>query len=881
MEVITTHWNTDFDGLASMIAAQKLYPEAVMVMPGKLSKDVEEFMSLHKDIFDIFHYKDIDLKSITKIILVDTKNPRRTHALQEIFNIPNIDIHIYDHHPWSEGDIRGSIEMVETVGSTTTLMVEKLLDLKIDITPLEATIFALGIYCDTGSLLFTNTTARDVRAAAYLIERDANLAVVSEFINRPLSPEQDELLKKLLLSGQTQTLHGFKILISQVETKEYIDGLSFLTHIISTIEKLDAIFTVVKMEDRVYIVARSTTSEIDVANILISFNGAGHSTAAAATVKNGNILKILERLQINIKNEIKPSLMALDIMSSPVKTVFQNTTIHEANRVMMRYGHTGLPVVEGLVLKGIVSQRDVDKAYSHGLGHAPVKGFMQTNVMTVSPSTPVTSIRKMLVSKDIGRVPVVEDGQLLGIISRTDILITLHGENQRKKTRKLWCTSETTADKNIYSLMKKSLLPTVLTVLYQAGWIAKELNYKAYAAGGIVRDLLLGYDNIDVDIVIEGDGIAVAADLAEHLGCQMKIHQRFGTAELIFPDGFKVDVATARVEYYEYPASLPQVERATLRQDLYRRDFSINAMAISVNEDNFGEIIDYFGGREDLQSGHIRILYTLSFIEDPTRMLRAVRFEQRYKMKIEPQTLSLLQKAVKKKVLHKVSSSRLWDEIRNILLEPSAEKMLYRLEHLNLWEQVFPDINFWKIQNVIQKLDESNVVLKNLGTANYKSPWMPIMIAITHLCSQKVVVDLCSKFSFNKKQTEIMLTSLEEWQNTLNLLKHTKYSGGPLSNLAENLSKIPTEAFPLLYSLLEEEDERNLFKEVLLVLNNKMPLVKGDYIKSLGYKPGPMYRTVLKELWRAKIDGLVNSEEDERAFVSSKLKKMMGDNRIV
>lgn len=872
MEVITTHTSTDFDGLASMIAAQKLYPEAIMVFPGKLSINVEEFMSLHKDIFNIVKPKNINFNNVTRLILLDTKNPQRIGTLAELFNYPQIDIHLFDHHPWAEGDLHGSLEIVEMIGSTTTLMVERLARRHIDITPLEATVMALGIYSDTGSLLFTNTTSRDITAAAHLLEQGANLAVVSEFIDRPFTREQDMLLKKLLISNHIITVHGLKVLVAWAEIEEYVEGLSFLTHTIADIEKSDAIFTVVKMEGRIHIVARSKIPQINAANILSPFNGAGHPTAASATVKNDELAIVTKKLDNVIRKETKPTLLATDIMSTPVKTVFQETTIHEAHKVMMRYGHTGLPVIEGFLLKGIISQRDVEKAFAHGLGHAPVKGFMRSNVLTVTPKAPISTIRKMLVSNDIGRVPVVEDGRLLGIVSRTDILVTLHGDTQRKHPEMYWQSSNQKLANNIYDAMQKKLLPSALSVLQQAGHIAREMNYKAFTAGGVVRDLLLGYDNIDVDIVIEGDGIAVAAFLAEQLGAKLKIHRRFGTAELIFSDGFKVDVATTRVEYYEYPAALPQVESATLRQDLYRRDFSINAMAASINEDSFGEILDYFGGREDLQLGYIRILYNLSFIEDPIRILRAVRFEQRYKMKIEPQTLKLLNTAVHKKYLYDVSNVRLWDEIRNIMMEPFADKMFYRLEHLKVWEQIFPGINYWKIQSVLLNIKNAQKKLFLWGFGQYDNPWMPMLIALLYLSASETVINICEKYSLNKKQVNKITACLNGWEEILNMLEKGSQIFQP-SDIAEKLNELPIESYPLLYTLLEGEKQRKGFKKILFSMRDNHPSVSGDYIKSLGYKPGPIYRLVLKELWRAKLNGLVKNEKQEKDFIQTFLNK--------
>ncbi|MCL6478937.1 MAG: CBS domain-containing protein [Peptococcaceae bacterium] len=876
MEVITAHTNTDLDALASMVAAQKLYPEAVLVFPGKLSRNVEEFMSLHKDIFEIKDIKSIPLDRVQRLILVDTKNPRRIGKLAEILQNRALEIHIYDHHPWAEGDVRGSVEVVESVGATVTLLVENIRRRSLTISPLEATIFALGIYGDTGSLLFTSTTPRDVQAVAYLLERGANLSVVAEFLGRPMTDEQKALLRQLLMSAERHVINGCKVLIARATCPEFVVGLAMLTHTISEIERLDVIFTVVHMEDRVHIVGRSNVSEVNVAEILAPFMGGGHPGAASATVKKGDINEIAEKIVRIMQEKVRPPLAAADIMSAPVKTVFPETTIAEANQVMMRYGHTGLPVVQGLEVVGVISRRDVEKAHRHGLGHAPVKGFMTTNVITVGPNMPVSELRELMIENDIGRVPVVDGDRLVGIVSRTDVLRTLHGEVEGRYYAVHGGQSKQTIYNNMAEVMRRELSPSVLGILRQAGDIGDAMNFKVYAAGGVVRDLLVGYENIDVDIVVEGDGIALAGMMSEKMGARLRAHHKFGTAELIFPDGFKVDVASARTEYYEYPAALPQVESSSLRQDLYRRDFTINAMAVSLNRESFGNLIDYFGGREDLHYGLVRVLYNLSFIEDPTRILRAVRFEQRYKINIEPQTLKLLEDAVKQQVLLKVSNDRLWDELYHIMIEPEAGKMLSRLNALQVWPQVLPDVSYWEVQPVLNGINKSINLLNEWGFNSLTERWLPMIIAVLHWSDRETAGKICSKYSLSRKQTEKVMTTLEGWREALADLWKTPEKAG-ISDLAQKLLELPREAYPLLITLLDEEWMKQRFRNILTAIKENKPVLNGKYIKSLGYKPGPIYKLALTELWRARLDGLVRSEEEEKEFLSGYLKKYEGE----
>lgn len=869
VEIITTHTNTDMDGLAAMVAAQKLYPNACLVFPGKLSQNVEEFVSLHKDTLNIKTVKDIDLGKIKKVILVDTKNPRRLGKIAEVINLPGVEVHLYDHHPWAEGDIRGKVEVVDTVGATVTLLVEKIKEASIPLTPLEATILALGIYGDTGSLLFTNTTPRDVTAVAFLLENKANLAVVNDFLSRPMTEEQKSLLKELLISAERHVVKGIRILIARARVDEFVGGLAILTHTIAEIEKLDAVFTVVEMEDRVHVVGRSSLPQVDVREILSHFKGGGHAAAASATVKAG-VEEVSRRLLEIIYRSVKPPLTAADIMSSPVKTVTPSTSIDEAGQVMLRYGHSGLPVVEGERLVGVISRRDVEKAAHHNLGHAPVKGFMTVDVKTVAPDVPVAEVQRIMIENDIGRVPVVEKGKLVGIVSRTDVLRTLHGEFPTRHRLVYNDGLRTGYEQNISEIMRKGLAPSVWSVMHQAGSIADRMGYRVYAAGGIVRDILLGVENLDVDLVVEGDGIALAEALGQVYGVRVRKHQQFGTAELVFLDGFKVDVATARVEFYEYPAALPQVESSTVRHDLYRRDFTFNAMAVSLNTEQFGRLVDYFGGREDLQHGLVRVLHNLSFIEDPIRILRAIRFEQRYGMQIEPQTLKLIEEAVHQGVLSRVSNERLWLELKRILLEPMAGRMLARMKDLQIWPFLFPGVVYWEVQPVLEDLHEAIELLDNWGYLDNAEKWLPYLIAVLHWSDRETAEKICERYSLSQKQSEKVLSTLSGWRGVLGLFRQAREAQP--SELAGAIMALPVESYPLLLTLLEEEWARDRFRELLQLIRRNRPSVNGSYIKSLGYRPGPIYREVLEAVWKARLDGKLRDEAEEKEFVREYLK---------
>ena len=224
--------------------------------------------------------------------------------------------------------------------------------------------------------------------------------------------------------------------------------------------------------------------------------------------------------------------------------------------------------------------------------------------------------------------------------------------------------------------------------------MADALHFNAYAVGRICERHFALPRNLDIDVVIEGDGIEFARTLATSLGGRVRAHEAFRTAVVVLPDGKKIDVATARLEYYRSPAALPTVERGSIKLDLYRRDFTINTLAIKLNPEGFGTLIDFFGAQKDLKQKVIRVLHNLSFVEDPTRVFRAIRFEQRFGFRIGKLTSGLIENAVKMDFFKDLSGRRLFSELRQILEEEKPILALGRINEYNLLKLIHPKIVF-------------------------------------------------------------------------------------------------------------------------------------------------------------------------------------------
>ncbi|MDZ4383153.1 MAG: CBS domain-containing protein, partial [Thermodesulfovibrionia bacterium] len=326
-------------------------------------------------------------------------------------------------------------------------------------------------------------------------------------------------------------------------------------------------------------------------------------------------------------------------MTSPVKSILIDDIIKNAEQTMTRYGVNVLPVLQDDIYKGIISREVVEKALFHGFGKSKVSEFCTTDAITAAPNTPMQEVEAFMIEQNQRFMPVIENEQIIGAITRTDLLRSLYEDLLRKdRIGEEQVAGKAIGGRNLSSTMKAKFPKEIFEILRLSGEVAKELNFSAYLVGGSVRDLLRGEANFDIDIVIEGDGIIFAQALGKKLKAKVKTHQRFGTA-VVITDTLKFDVATARTEYYESPGALPKVEMSSIKKDLYRRDFTINTLAIKLNPENFGQLIDFFGGQRDLKEKTIKILHNLSFIEDPTRAFRAIRFSERFGFKLSKHTI--------------------------------------------------------------------------------------------------------------------------------------------------------------------------------------------------------------------------------------------------
>ena len=874
MDVITTHINADFDCLGAMIAARRLYPNARLVFAGSQEKSLREFFlksALYS--FNFERIKDVEFDQVTRLILVDVRQLGRIGPFEEVARRSGMDIHIYDHHPDGPADLRGSVEFIESVGATVTIFAKLLQERGITPTPDEATMMMLGLYEDTGNLLSVSTTERDFQAAAFFLTSGASLNTVSDFLSREMTGDQVALLHRLIRSRTVVNIDGVEISLAHASVEHYVGDIAVLAHKLKDMENLNALLLVVRVEDRIFMVGRSRIPEVHFGRILAEFGGGGHSYAASATVRDLTLVQVMDRLPRIFQKHVKRFHVVKDIMSTPVKTVDKNQSMEKVRSLLDRYNLNAMPVLDNDTVVGVVSRQLLDKALFHGLAAVPVSEYMSGEFVAVSPETPVKSLQSEILDGGQRFFPVIDGNRLVGALTRTDFLRHMVSGSEPAFGSELLNRGGGTIifnKKQVSRLIRQQLSESLADLLESFGEAGDSLNIPVFVVGGFVRDLLLRKKNLDLDIVVDGDGITFAEEFARYRQCRVRSHSKFGTAVIIFPDGFKVDIASARLEYYLEPGALPQVENASIKIDLYRRDFTINALAIALNRSCYGELLDFFGGQRDLRDGAIRVLHNLSFVEDPTRIFRAIRLEQRLGFQIGKHTESLMRSAVRTGFLQKVSGQRVFNELKIILKERDPLASLQRMAGFELLKFIHPALVINdRFCAVFEEAAKAIHWFDFLYLEEKLRSWVVYFLCLMLQLDEDAVGGICSRFTIPRLYRKLFIQERGAFHHVYHLMERRLAAEKKIRNSEVYFWLQPFSSELLIYGMASSrmEEIRKSISHYFSHLRSITPIMSGHDLKKLGYQPGPAYQKILRAVLEARLDGELESKEEEINFV--------------
>jgi tRNA nucleotidyltransferase (CCA-adding enzyme) len=897
MHVILTHEQADFDALASLLGASLINETAIPVLPRRMNRNVRAFITLYGVDLPFVDPRDLPHGPIQKITLVDTQSLVSLKGMTS-----ETKVHVIDHHPVRE-DLPSNWHITtDETGATVTLFVEVIRERGGVLSPVQSTLLLLGIYEDTGSLTYSRTTARDIRAVAFLVEFGANLGIASNFLNHPLSMTQQALYDHLRSEAETITIHGHVIVLACGTAQDMDEELSTIAHKLRDHLDPDALFLMIRTRGGIQLIARSTSDNIDVSEVAGHFAGGGHSRAAAALIKDQDMNDVVSELREILPGYIKPAVTVAQIMSPGPQVLSPDTPVEEAAQRMRRYGYEGYPVVKKGKVIGLLTRRAVDRAISHNL-NLNAASLMEAGEVTINPGDSLETLQRRMTETGWGQIPVVhvETKDIIGIVTRTDLLKTLNQEAHQPSRQ------------NLADRLESALPPARLVLLQSVAAIAYQQRAAVYIVGGFVRDLLLDRPSLDFDLVVEGDAIALAKGVSEKYSGRVTSHARFGTAKWFIsnshgkvaraleneiemedveetdPSSYwrlkfldkpldpedlpeSLDFISARTEFYTYPTALPTVERSSIKLDLHRRDFTINTLALRLDGRHYGDLHDHWGGLSDLRQGLVRCLHSLSFVDDPTRMLRAVRFEQRFGFSIETRTLDLLHEALT--LIDRVSGDRIRHELDHILEEERVTAMLARLHELGLLSTIHPDLTWddW-LEDRITRLNQRNLETDGKewdSSASHKKdmpePGPPLrrnliyLLWLIRLPEQKARAVL-DRLKIPRSLSDMVIDASRLWQEFPGL------ADAQPSQIVAYLEEVSSFSVFGLYIAVDDPHQRELLHKYVTRWRNIFPHTTGNDLLQHGLPQGPRYKEILWAIRAEWLDGQVSNEEEERALL--------------
>jgi tRNA nucleotidyltransferase (CCA-adding enzyme) len=626
-----------------------------------------------------------------------------------------------------------------------------------------------------------------------------------------------------------------------------------------------------------------------------ALGGGGHDRAAAALIVGAQVDDVKRQVQRLLPEIVVPLARVSEIMSFGVQTIPADTPVSTAAQQMQRTGHEGFPVVDPQTgaICGLLTRNAVDRAINHGMNEQPVSRFMQVGSVTVRPSESIERVQDLMLREKWGQIPVLaedQDGsagpsQPIGIVTRTDLL-------------NYWFQpSSTTAQPDMRALLSESMSAPLWAMVRTVGEAAGELAMPLYFVGGPVRDLLLHISPTDLDMVVEGDAIVLGEALQRRFGGEVHTHARFGTAKWsLTPEIWRavqraaadasvpevepdysalppsIDFVTARFEFYTEPSALPEVERGSIKLDLHRRDFTINTLAVRLDGIHLGELLDFYGGRRDLELGLIRVLHSLSFVDDPTRILRAVRFEQRLGFAIEERTLELIDNALP--MLARVTGQRIRHELELSLREADPLRVMERLSELNVMVHIQPGLTWTPEAKTfyerVQVFRASTLWADALPADSveflYFALWLePLPAAVQRATARRLRVRRTTSddvLAVRRLVDQLLSFALESLPSEVSIV----------------CRDFPSRVLLAARIVLDGEPQGALLDAYYREWRHVKPDLSGDDLREIGLPPGPIYTRILDALLAARLDGQVADEAEERALLADLLRGDGGES---
>jgi len=864
MEVIACRSNADWDAIGSLIVARKLYPGAAIVAPPP--QDTPAMREAGKVLLRNYKLRTpdgIDPADVRRLVLVATRRAEEVGDLRVCLENPTCEVHLYDNHSALPDDIQATLEVVRPLGACVTILAQLLLERDLKLLPDEATWALFGIIEQTGGLLFPTTTAADLQAAAALVHWGADLDAAAELRRRELGISQTLILHDLL-----QSLHRFQVGDREIVLAE-ANVPAETTDWPACVERLHRMrggsvtLAFIAQDGNGFLAGHSRPGGVDLRPIAALFNGTGEPAAFNLPIRGMTIADAERKLRESLPRLARTTPAIRSLISGPAPTIETGASVMTVRELLRQTGLPALPIVdpEGRLLN-LAESKAVELAIRHGMGEEPIERIVVDPTPAFSPEMELDEAFDIAVRSEQSLFPITDEGKVVGLLARADLFReTALAHRLRPRPAQAYGSTGSGGHENLAAALAKALPPAACGHLRRLGALAAERGQAAYLVGGIVRDLLLRRANLDIDVVVDGDAGELARIFAVQTGGEPTLHEEFHTATVRF-DGIRIDLAMARRDQYEQAGARPRVFPASLRQDALRRDFTINTLLMDLSPARFGALDDFCGGLADLRQGCLRVLHGLSFLEDPPRLFRAVRFAGRFGFHLSAGTRNLFRRALEHKYADRVEGARLWKEMELILNEADPTPILTMLFEENLAASLHPKLRpnpDWprRIAKTGRTIQWSQS-LPDLPPWQSRPVWWGLLLhEFTPAEGRELADRLQTDFAVIDGFQAVAARALE---------------------LADALQKIdlqlPAEAAARLHSVSPETgllasvlSENETVREAVYRHYSQWRRVKteitGDDLEKMGLEPGPLFKKILGDVLAARLNGQISTKRDE------------------
>ncbi len=860
MQVVFLTEGFDLDALSSAFGYCKLNQDAYIYIPYSYSTTASRALKEFKHLLEPYVITKVP-PNLEKAVFVDTSSLQKIRqVLDEVgLSLDGLNVEVYDHHIKRKKSLKGVKTHFFPFGACTTYFVKKLKEKGGKLSRDEATLLALGILEDTGSFNYAGTTVDDVKAYEFLVDTGLNFLKLQKVLRKTLTKQLLSVLIDVENNLMVKKINSLRVGVSFVYADKYIADVSSYLNLLEDLASLDGFFIVLITPKKKFVIGRSKNSKLDVGEILKIFGGGGHPRAASALVKDLTLEEILEKLEetllLNTANKTVKDVMLKDFC-----LLKSDTNLEQIDKLSEPFC---IAVDNNGKFLGVVNSQTIQKAKKHNLGYLKIEDIANSDIITLSPNMLLSTAKHFVKEHPQQELfPVIKDGKPVGVITKHSLLSTLY-QNELKDKAFIFQSRMRFEPKklNFEKRVERYFDSFTLETLKELGGVAEKLNMRAYLVGGIVRDIIMGRKNLDIDIIVEGDATKLAKQFAREKEYKFHTFDEFLTATVRVSDNLKLDLATARKETYDYPGAYPKVEKASIREDLYRRDFTINTLAIDITGENFGTLLDFFNGYKDIKDKVIRVLHELSFIEDPIRILRAVRFTGRFDFKLGKTTEKLLKFAVDNGFLSYAPAGRINLELNLTFKEEKVLTILSLMQSYNILKELFPEaiFNEEKLGFISRIHNNYNMFFEMFLKRDISRPTL-YLSGLLYELPLEIAYKYLEKYHFKE-----VFPVLQEFHEAKEKVKKASRP----SNLYELIKGIKPETFILLISYFTDEKEKQLI-HIYQTMNQKGKIISGKMLKDLGLKPSPQFSVIIEDVFKRYLDKQLKNEDEIREYIKEK-----------